>query len=76
VGPPDASHRDDPGGVPGKWVILAIAAVSIIGSTAAVLLIRPVPGSEPAEVHNRPFGPATRGEQNSAPMIYRSADDE
>lgn len=60
--------------MPGKWVILAIFLVSIIGSTTAVLLVRPIPGSEPAAVEDRPFGPATRGEQNQAPLIYRGED--
>lgn len=70
----ESPGRDDGPGVPGKWVLLAIILVSIVGSAATLLFVRPIPGSEPADANNRPFGPATRGEQNSAPLIYRSGD--
>ena len=71
-----SSASAEPWGVPGKWVILAIALASILGSTAVVLLVRPLPGSQPADVGDRPFGPATRGEQHDAPLIYRSRHDD
>ena len=60
--------------MPGKWVVIAIFAVSIAGSWLAVYLVRPTPGARPADVTDRPFGPATSGERNDAPLIYRSAD--
>ena len=69
-----SSESENGPGVSGKWVLLALILVSIFGSAATLMLVRPTPGSEPADVHNRPFGPATRGEQNSAPLIYRSGD--
>lgn len=65
-----------PRGIPGKWVVLAIFIISILGSTLALLIIHPVPGAEPVERENRPFGPATRGDQGSVPLIYRGANGE
>lgn len=66
--------EQSPRSVAGKWVILAIFLISIVGSTTAVWLVRPIPGSAPVDIEDRPFGPATRGEQNRAPLIYRSGD--
>ena len=74
--PQHAPAEEQPRGVRGKWVILALFVVSILGSTLMVLLVRPIPGGEAADPENRPFGPATTGEQHSAPLIYRSGDDE
>lgn len=72
------SDASDPGtaprGIPGRWVILAIFVVSILGSTLGVYLIRPVPGAAPADIEDRPFGPASRSDQNKTPLIYRSGD--
>jgi hypothetical protein len=69
-----SEQQKGPGGISGKRVLLAIILVSIVSSTAVVRFVQPRAGSEPAEVHNRPFGPATRGDQNSAPLIYRRGD--
>jgi len=55
-------------------VIIAIFAISILASTAAMIFVRPNPQNAPAEAEDRPFGPATRGEQNRPPLIYRSDD--
>ena len=70
------SEREDgaPRGVPGKWVIVALFAVAIVASTLAMVFVRPNAGEAPVDVEDRPFGPATRGEQNRPPLIYRSGD--
>ena len=60
--------------VPGKWVVIAIFVGSFAGAWLAVYLVRPTPGAHPADVADRPFGPAASGERNDAPLIYRRSD--
>lgn len=72
---PSTSERG-PRGIPGRWVVLAIFIISILGSTLALLIIRPVPGAEPVERESRPFGPATRGDQGAVPLINRGGNGE
>ena len=51
VNQPDDDDGDGaPRGVPGKWVIVAIFAVSIVASTVAMIFVRPNPQEAPADV--------------------------
>ena len=70
----DEGERAAPRGVPGKWVIVALFAVAIVASTVTMIFVRANAGEAPANVEDRPFGPATRGEQSRPPLIYRSGD--
>ena len=64
---------EGPDRVPGKWVLLVLAALGVATVVLAVTLVRPVPGSRPAAPQDRAFGPASSGEQRDIPLIRRES---
>lgn len=75
------SHPDDaPGQFSGRRVLLLLLLLVLLAAVAAVTFIRRPPGTTPAAVENRPFGPATRQEQARSeqenldqPLLYRGS---
>jgi hypothetical protein len=75
-----SSSSDEPGGIPGHVVLVVFFTLVFLIAASAVTFIRRPPGTTPAAVENRPFGPATRQEQTQSeqqdldqPLLYRGS---
>lgn len=66
------SADDEPQGVSGKTVLVLLMTVSVVTVVVGLTFIHPEPGTEPAPVNRRPFGPATRDDYRDRPLIERA----
>lgn len=67
----DSINPDDaPGQFSGRVVLILFLLLALLTAVTAVTFIRRPPGTTPAAIENRPFGPATRQEQ---PLLYRGS---
>lgn len=69
--PSEDGGDPEPGLVQGKWLILVMLPLAVVVVAGGFTLIKPRPGDVPAEVNNRPFGPATTSEVEDIPLIRR-----